>query len=72
MLIDSAPEDIVYTEKISGIPANWLAKSVEKAEDMSILFNLGVDYVQGHYFQEAGSQMNYEFGAGGAPGSTTL
>ena len=42
-----------------------IAKSVEKAEDMSILFNLGVDYVQGHYFQEADSQMNYEFGAGG-------
>ncbi len=36
-----------------------IAKSVEKAEDMSILFNLGVDYVQGHYFQEADSQMHH-------------
>jgi diguanylate cyclase (GGDEF)-like protein/PAS domain S-box-containing protein len=36
-----------------------IAKHVEKAEDMSILFNLGVDYVQGHYFQEADSQMHY-------------
>lgn len=36
-----------------------IAKSVEKAEDMSILFNLGVDYVQGHYFQEADSQMRH-------------
>ncbi|MCE9499557.1 MAG: nitronate monooxygenase [Leptospira sp.] len=34
MLIDSAPEDIVYTEKISGIPANWLSKSVEKAQHL--------------------------------------
>ena len=32
MLVDSAPEDIVYTEKISGIPANWLKRSVEKVE----------------------------------------
>lgn len=35
MLIDSGPEVIVYTEKISGIPANWLKKSVEKAGDLS-------------------------------------
>ncbi len=40
-----------------------IAKSVEKAEDMSILFNLGVDYVQGHYFQEADSQMHQGGGA---------
>ncbi len=30
MLIDSAPEEIVYTETISGIPANWLKKSVDR------------------------------------------
>ncbi len=34
MLIDSAPEEIIYTEKISGIPANWLAKSVERSPDL--------------------------------------
>ncbi|WP_411824394.1 NAD(P)H-dependent flavin oxidoreductase [Leptospira sp. 'Mane'] len=34
MLIDSAPEEIVYTEKISGIPANWLEKSVNKSPDI--------------------------------------
>jgi nitronate monooxygenase len=34
MLIDSSPDEIVYTEKISGIPANWLAKSVEKSPDI--------------------------------------
>ncbi len=33
MIVESAPEEIVYTEKISGIPANWLKKSVEKAGD---------------------------------------
>ncbi|MCE9599176.1 MAG: nitronate monooxygenase, partial [Spirochaetia bacterium] len=31
MLVESSPEDIVYTEKISGIPANWLKQSVDKA-----------------------------------------
>ena len=53
-------------ELAQALDKKTIAKSVEKAEDMSILFNLGVDYVQGHYFQEADSQMNYEFGAGGA------
>ncbi|MEM7183251.1 MAG: nitronate monooxygenase [Spirochaetota bacterium] len=32
MLVDSQPEEIVYTEKISGIPANWLGKSVAKVD----------------------------------------
>ncbi len=39
-----------------------IAKSVEKAEDLAVLWNLGVDYVQGHYFQEAASELSYEFG----------
>jgi len=39
-----------------------IAKSVERAEDLAILWNLGVDYVQGHYFQEAHSQLAYDFG----------
>jgi diguanylate cyclase (GGDEF)-like protein/PAS domain S-box-containing protein len=38
-----------------------IAKSVERAEDLAVLWNLSVDYVQGHYFQEANSQLNYEF-----------
>ena len=39
-----------------------IAKSVEKAEDLAILWNLGVDYVQGHYFQEADAGLSYDFG----------
>ena len=39
-----------------------IAKSVEKAEDLAALWNLNVDYVQGHYFQEANSGLAYEFG----------
>jgi EAL domain-containing protein (putative c-di-GMP-specific phosphodiesterase class I) len=39
-----------------------IAKSVERAEDLAILWNLGVDYVQGHYFQEAEAHLGYEFG----------
>lgn len=31
LIVESYPEDIVYTEKISGIPANWLKKSVDRA-----------------------------------------
>jgi EAL domain-containing protein (putative c-di-GMP-specific phosphodiesterase class I) len=38
-----------------------IAKSVEKAEDLAILWNLGIDYVQGNYFQGADDQPDYEF-----------
>jgi diguanylate cyclase (GGDEF)-like protein/PAS domain S-box-containing protein len=53
-------------ELAQALDKKTIAKSVEKAEDMSILFNLGVDYVQGHYFQEADTQMQQGgFGPGG-------
>lgn len=32
MLIDSAPEEIIYSAKISGIPANWLKRSIDKLD----------------------------------------
>ncbi len=32
MLIDSAPEEIIYSPKISGIPANWLKRSIDKLD----------------------------------------
>ena len=38
-----------------------IAKLVEKAEDLGVLWNLGVDYVQGNYFQQAEAQLSYEF-----------
>lgn len=44
-----------------------IAKSVESAESLSVLWGLGIDYVQGHYFQEADEDPNYEF-----TGETTL
>ena len=38
-----------------------IAKFVEKADDLGILWNLGFDYVQGNYFQQADSQLDYAF-----------
>ncbi len=38
-----------------------IAKSVEKAEDLAILWKLGVDYAQGHYFHVADARLDYEF-----------
>lgn len=32
MLIDSAPEEIIYSDKISGIPANWLKRSLDRLD----------------------------------------
>lgn len=40
-----------------------IAKSVESAEALSVLWTLGVDYVQGNYFQEADASLTYAFGA---------
>ncbi len=38
-----------------------IAKFVEQADDLGILWNLGFDYVQGNYFQQADSHLDYEF-----------
>jgi EAL domain-containing protein (putative c-di-GMP-specific phosphodiesterase class I) len=38
-----------------------IAKFVERADDLGILWNLGFDYVQGNYFQQADAQLDYEF-----------
>ena len=38
-----------------------IAKSVESAEALSVLWTFGIDYVQGHYFQEADSELRYDF-----------
>ena len=35
MVISEKPEDIIYTDRISGIPANWLKKSVEQYDSNS-------------------------------------
>lgn len=32
MILESTAEDLIYTAEISGIPANWLKKSVERAQ----------------------------------------
>lgn len=31
MIIESGPEEIVYSDSITGVPANWLKKSLEKS-----------------------------------------
>lgn len=38
-----------------------IAKFVERADDLGMLWNLGFDYVQGNYFQQADSHTDYEF-----------
>jgi multidomain signaling protein FimX len=38
-----------------------VAKSVEKAENLAMLWNFGLDYVQGNYFQEADTQLGYDY-----------
>jgi len=38
-----------------------IAKFVEKADDLGMLWNLGFDYVQGNYFQQADTHTDYAF-----------
>ncbi len=38
-----------------------IAEFVQDAASMSILFNTGVDYVEGHFLAAAGPDMNYDF-----------
>lgn len=55
-----------------------VAKSVESANAISVLWSLGVDYAQGNYFQQADVSLDYEFvgettllSAGNSPSWTT-
>ncbi len=38
-----------------------IAKFVERADDLGTLWNLGFDYVQGNYFQQADAHTDYQF-----------
>ncbi|MCR4302527.1 MAG: EAL domain-containing protein [Sulfuricaulis sp.] len=38
-----------------------IAKFVERADDLGVLWNLGFDYVQGNYFQQADAHTDYAF-----------
>jgi len=38
-----------------------IAKFVETADDLGVLWNLGFDYVQGNYFQQADTHTDYAF-----------
>jgi len=39
-----------------------IAEFVQDAASMSVLFSVGVDYVEGHFLAAAGPDMNYDFG----------
>jgi diguanylate cyclase (GGDEF)-like protein/PAS domain S-box-containing protein len=38
-----------------------IAEFVQDAASMSVLFSIGVDYVEGHFLAPAGAEMNYDF-----------
>lgn len=52
--------DIVQKAHAEGRQA--LAEFVSDASTMSVLFGMGVDYVEGNFLAPAGPQMNYDFG----------
>lgn len=58
MLIDSSPDEIIYTEKISGIPANWLSKSVEKSPEL--LTDSPRKIAEGHAGGEKAMEQEYK------------
>jgi multidomain signaling protein FimX len=48
-------------EVAKALEKKTIAKSVEAADNLASLWNCGVDYVQGNYFQQADAQLDYEF-----------
>jgi diguanylate cyclase (GGDEF)-like protein/PAS domain S-box-containing protein len=54
-------------EVAKALDMKTIAKSVEKAENLAVLWNVGIDYVQGHYFEGAGAE-----GGDSDSGQTTL
>ncbi|MBI3897717.1 MAG: EAL domain-containing protein [Gammaproteobacteria bacterium] len=48
-------------EAVKKLDRKTVAKGVESAGALSVLWTLGVDYAQGHYFQQAESAPDYEF-----------
>jgi diguanylate cyclase (GGDEF)-like protein/PAS domain S-box-containing protein len=55
----------MLVEGLVGVAKNLeklvIAKYVEDAQSLSLLWNYGVHYVQGNYFQQPESELNYEF-----------
>lgn len=55
----------MLVETMVGVAKNLdklvIAKYVEDAQSLSLLWNYGVHYVQGNYFQQPESELNYEF-----------
>jgi diguanylate cyclase (GGDEF)-like protein/PAS domain S-box-containing protein len=45
-------------EVAQALSIKTVAKSVEKADNLAPLWNFGVDYVQGHYFETAGEEQD--------------
>jgi multidomain signaling protein FimX len=60
---DPASQDTLkaVVEVAKTLNAYTIAKSVEKAENLAMLWNFGLDYVQGNYFQEADTEISYEY-----------
>ncbi len=65
-------------EVAKSLDKKTIAKAVEAADNLAVLWNLGVDYVQGNYFQQAEAYISYEFASEttlssevGAPGWTS-
>ncbi len=49
-------------EQAHGMGKQCIAEFVEDANTMAALFQIGVDFVQGHFLQKPDKAMNYDFG----------
>ncbi|HRQ66204.1 MAG TPA: EAL domain-containing protein [Xanthomonadaceae bacterium] len=49
-------------EQAHGLGKQCIAEYVEDANTMAVLFQIGVDFVQGHFLQKPDKAMNYDFG----------
>ena len=51
-----------FAEKARGLGKTCVVHYVQDAASMTVLFGIGVDYVEGDFLAAAGPTMNYDFG----------
>jgi EAL domain-containing protein (putative c-di-GMP-specific phosphodiesterase class I) len=49
------------TEQVSASGKSTIAQFVKDANSLSLLWGMGVNFIQGYFLQEPQSEMNYDF-----------
>lgn len=50
-----------YSEQIRGLGIKTIATAIEEANQLAVLWNVGVDFIQGNFIQEPAETISYDF-----------